>query len=122
MKLDVKIKMEVQNGYTITWYDTLGKYMNLSKFNRPFEINCDILDQYDTAGYYHGMPNPSTWTSFGTKDTAVTVYFYITQNKFSEMPYDQQIRYPNISCNFLPVKLSTKSHLEKRMSLILDER
>lgn len=122
MKLDVEIKLVAENGYTITWYDTLGKYQNLPKFTRPFEINCDILDQSDTSGYYHGMRNPSTWTSFGTKDSLVTVYFYITRNKFSEIPYEKQKEYTDISCNFLPVKLNTESHLEERLSLTLTER
>jgi len=122
MTLDVVMKQEVANGYTISWYDTLGKYQNLNKMMRPFEINCDILDLSDTAGYYHGMRNPSTWTSFGTKDSVVTVYFYIVRNKFSEMPSNQQMNYPDISCNFLPVTLSTKSHLEERITLTLTER
>jgi hypothetical protein len=122
MYIAVKIKCEGYNSYTIAWYDTLGKYQNLNKYNRPFHIVCEILDQHDTVGSYHGLSNPSTWTSYGTKDTIISVYFSITRNTFSEMPPKQQMDYPDISCNFLPVQLNTKSHLEERINLILIQK
>lgn len=122
MQIAVEIRCEGYNAYTIVWYDTLGKYQNLNKFNRPFHIVCDILDQHDTAGYYHGLSNPSTWTSYGTEDSIISVYFSISRNAFSEMPYKKQIEYIDISCDFLPVKLNTKSSLNEMINLVLIEK
>lgn len=122
MRLDVEIRSQGNNGYTIVWHDTLGTSQNLDKFERPFHIVCDIIDQHDTAGYYHGLRNPSTWTSYGTKDSIITVYFAIARNTFSEMPSDQQMEYPDISCKFVPVKLNTRSRFDEKTTLILTEQ
>lgn len=122
MPLTIKIKREIENGYTITWYDTLGAQQNLSKSDRPFHIVCAIMDSKDTAGYYNGLINPSTWTSFGTKDSIVSVYFSIKRNQFSQLPIEEQKKSPDISCEFLPVQLSLKSNLEERINLQLTEK
>lgn len=122
MRLEVEITREGNNAYTIAWYDTLGKSQNLNKFNRPFHIECIILDQHDTAGYYYGLSSQSTWTSFGTPDSIVSVYFSIARNPFSGMAHEQQMEYPDISCNFHPVQLKTTSRLEERIELVLNRK
>jgi len=122
MPLTIKIKCEAENSYTIAWYDTLGKQQNLSKSDRPFHLTCAIMDSKDTAGYYNGLINPSTWTSFGTKDSIVSVYFSIARNQFSQLPMEEQKKYPDISCEFLPVQLNVKSNLEERINLQLTEK
>ena len=122
MQIAVEMKCEGDNSYTIAWYDTLGEYKKLNKYNRPFHIVCDILDQHDTAGSYHGLSNPSTWTSYGTKDSIIYVYFAISRNTFSEMSIKQQQEYLDISCEFLPVQLNTKASLKERINLILTEK
>lgn len=122
MTLTVKIKKETENGYTIAWYDTLGKQQNLSNSDRPFHIVCAIMDGQDTLGYYNGLVNPSTWTSFGAKDTMVSVYFSIARNQFSQLPIEEQKKYPDISCDFLPVQLSVKSNLEEKIDILLTEK
>jgi len=122
MPLTVKIKCEAENSYTIAWYDTLGMQQNLSKSDRPFHLTCVIMDSKDTAGYYNGLINPSTWTSFGTKDSIVSVYFSIAHNQFSQLPMEEQKKYPDISCDFLPVHLSLITKLEDKIDLVLTEK
>jgi hypothetical protein len=122
MELGVEIRDQGDGGYTIVWYDTLGQYQKLDKFNRPFHIVCDIFDKHDTVGYYHGLRNPSTWTSYGTKDSIITIYFSIARNTFSEMPDEQQMEYADISCNFIPVRLNTTAKLDERITLLLTEQ
>lgn len=122
MKLDVEITPEGDGAFTIKWSDTLGNFQNFNKFNRPFEIVCDIIDQEDTAGYYHGLNVPSTWTSFGTNDSVITVYFSIARNVSPDLPPDMQMKYPDISCDFNPVRLNTRSQLRKKIPLLLTKK
>jgi hypothetical protein len=123
MKLDITIRSQGDNGYTIVWNDTLGNHQKLDKFNRPFHITCEIIDAHnDTVGYYHGFSTPSTWTSYGTKDSIIVIYFSIARNPFSEMPYEQQQEYPDISCTFAPVRLNTRLRLDEKQQIILTVR
>src|SRR5687767_3681441 len=123
---EMKIAVDIypENGdtlYWILWDDTIG-HNHYKQYERPQEIWCDIINDNDTLGYYHGMSTAHTYTYFhvSKKDSVVELHLKIANNIFSE--HLKTFPVPVIVCEFEPVVVNLRKEPRLKQDYILKSR